>query len=91
MSEILYSQTVAAQMLGISRGTLVKRICKGEIREYQKKPSKLVRSKANQIADGIAIEVSGKTPAEVGRIVTNRIQEYLKDMNEVPWHEFERI
>ena len=161
-------------MLGISRGTLVKRIRKGEIREYQKKPSKiaqseierlggvvppvlseeqasgnddelfctdiskageeevkviqaranavktleaikkarresgqlvkeesvvrslvrlgeLVRSKANQIADGIAIEVSGKTPAEVERIVTNRIQEYLKDMNEVPWHEFERI
>ena len=169
MQEVLYSQSQAARMLGISRGTLVKRIRNGDVKEYSKKPSKiaqseiemhsgvivplvagqvsgndddlfstdiskaseeevkviqarttaiktleavkkarresgqlvkeesvvrlgeLVRSKASQIADGIAIEVNGKTPAEVERIVTNRIRRYLKDMNEVPWSEFERI
>lgn len=52
---------------------------------------KLVRSKAIQIADGIAIEVNGKTPVEVERIVTNRIQRHLKDMNEAPWSKFGRI
>lgn len=38
-----------------------------------------VRTKAGQIAEGISIEVSGKSLVEVERIVSDRIQAYLRD------------
>lgn len=50
-----------------------------------------VRSRANQIFEGIATAVEGLSAAQVARDVEKRVERYLKELSELKWNDLVKL